>query len=110
MNTLSKLGLALLLGTCVTTVQAAGDPVAGKKKAEVCVACHGADGNSENPLYPRLAGQYADYIVRSLEDYATGARNNAIMAGFSANLSAEDRNDLAAWFARQRNGLHSIKY
>ncbi|MDE1961924.1 MAG: c-type cytochrome, partial [Xanthomonadaceae bacterium] len=48
--------------------------------AKPCAACHGADGNSTAPIYPRLAGQYHDYLARALHEYKSGARQNAIMA------------------------------
>ena len=89
---------------------AGGDPVAGKEKSEQCSACHGPDGNAADPQYPRLAGQYEDYMVQALEDYKTGARQNAIMAAFAAQLSEQDREDLAAYFANQKGDLYTITY
>ena len=71
---------------------------AGEKKAQVCVACHGADGIAINKTFPSLAGQYDDYIERALLDYKSGARENAIMAGQVANLSKQDIKDLARWY------------
>lgn len=85
---------------------AGGDPAAGKEKSKPCQACHGVDGNSPSPNFPRLDGQYADYIVRSLKDYKTGARKNPVMAGFAANLTQQDREDLAAYYANQDDGLY----
>ena len=79
----------------------AGDPVAGKEKAAVCGACHGVDGNSQVPDFPRLAGQHEDYLVRALLDYKSGQRKNPIMAGQVANLEKTDMLDLAAWFSSQ---------
>ena len=87
---------------------AGGDPAAGKEKTAVCQACHGLDGQSVDPTYPVIAGQYEDYLVKALEDYRSGARVNAIMAGFAANLSDQDIADLAAWYSSQ-DGLKSIK-
>ena len=89
---------------------AAGDPVAGKEKAVQCQQCHGPDGNSPVPQFPKLGGQHAKYIVQALEDYQTGARQEPIMAGFSANLSKQDREDLAAWYASQGGGVHTIEF
>ena len=75
---------------------------AGKKFAtEVCVACHGVDGNSTNPDYPKLAGQYPDYLAKALRDYQSGARNNAIMKGFATMLKDQDIVDVAAWYESQ---------
>jgi cytochrome c553 len=87
---------------------AAGDPVAGQEKAAPCQACHGPHGNSTDPQFPRLNGQYANYIVRALEEYQHGTRQNPIMAGFAANLTAQDREDLAAFFAGQSEGLYVV--
>ena len=87
----------------------APDAEAGRKLAEqVCAACHGMDGNSENVAYPRIGGQYADYIVRALEDYRSGARRNAIMAGFAASLSDADRRNLAAWYSSQDSAVYTV--
>ena len=83
----------------------AGNPEAGKQKSQVCQGCHGADGNSTNPQFPRLAGQYPDYLVQALSEYKSGERKNAIMAGFAANLSERDMQDIASYFAEQKNGL-----
>ncbi|MFZ0255718.1 MAG: cytochrome c [Gammaproteobacteria bacterium] len=91
-----------------TPIMAAGDPVAGQEKSAPCQACHGPDGNSTDPQFPRLAGQYANYLVRALEEYQTGIRKNPIMAGFAATLTAQDRQDLAAFYSGQPNGLYVI--
>lgn len=91
-----------LLGSFTLTAQAGGDAAAGQIIAtEKCAACHTADGNSTNPQYPRLAGQYADYLAHALSEYKAGARTNPIMAGFAAGLSEQDQKDVAAWFASQ---------
>lgn len=74
-------------------------PADVRDKAKVCVSCHGIDGNSTNPQFPRLAGQYADYLVKALKDYKSGARPNPIMRGFAGGLSERDMTELAAWFA-----------
>ena len=87
-----------------------GDAEAGKQKAAACQACHAVDGNSTDSQFPRLNGQYADYIVKALEDYKSGARQNAIMAGFAATLTETDREDLAAYFASQEKGLRIVEY
>ena len=83
---------------------AAGDVAAGKEKAAQCQQCHGLDGNSPITQFPKLGGQHAKYIVQVLEDYKTGVRRNPIMAGLSAALSKQDREDLAAWYASQGDG------
>ena len=80
----------------------AGDPAAGKEKSKVCAACHGENGISLAPDFPKLAGQYNDYLVRALSDYKVGMRKNPIMAGQVANLKREDIADLAAYYSSQR--------
>ncbi len=87
---------------------ARGNAEAGKAKSASCAGCHGADGNSAAPGFPKLAGQHEDYLYHSLKDYKAGKRKNPIMAGQVASLSDQDMKDLAAFFARQK-GL-SQKY
>ena len=103
-----KLLLALLALSLAGTVHAAGDADRGQAKAaQVCIACHGADGNKPStPDQPILGGQHYDYLVRALTDYKTGARTNPIMKGFAATLSTQDIEDLAAWFSAQKSTLH----
>jgi cytochrome c553 len=90
------------------SVQAAGNAERGRDKAaQVCAACHGAQGNKpSDPSQPILAGQYYDYLVRALTDYKIGRRNNPIMKGFAGQLSKQDIEDLAAWFSSQSSPLH----
>ena len=107
MSKLNSIALGIFLTAFAGAAQA-GDAAAGKEKSATCVACHGEDGNSASAQFPRLAGQYADYIEHALLAYKTGERQNAIMAGFAADLTAEDRADLAAWYSRQPGGLFSI--
>ena len=79
-----------------------GDPAAGKEKAAVCAACHGANGNSVNPQWPNLAGQHAGYTAKQLHNFKNkdeSGRNNAVMYGQAVNLSDQDMADLAAYYA-----------
>ena len=98
----------LLAASLTTSVYASGNADNGKNKAaQVCAACHGPDGNKPSaPEQPILAGQHYDYLVRALTDYKIGRRNNPIMKGFAAQLSKQDIEDLAAWFASQKSALH----
>lgn len=98
---------ALLLA--LPAAQAAGSVAAGKKKAVVCFACHGEKGDSLDPQYPRLAGQYAGYIVQALKEYQDGQRKNPIMVGFASTLTEQDREDIAAYFAAQKPVLWTLK-
>ncbi|KRF01966.1 cytochrome C [Frateuria sp. Soil773] len=76
-----------------------GDAAAGQGKAAACGACHGMDGNSTDPQYPKLAGQHESYIARQLTDFKSGKRQNPIMLGMSAALSEQDMHDIGAYFA-----------
>lgn len=80
---------------------AGGDAAAGQTKSAVCVACHTADGNSVDPLYPKIAGQHADYIARQLALFKSGKRQNPIMLGIAMTLSDQDMLDLGAHFSTQ---------
>jgi cytochrome c553 len=86
----------------------AGNAAAGKEKAKACAACHGADGNSPIADNPKLAGQHADYLVKALQGYKSGARKSPIMAPMGSNLSQRDMEDLAAFFSSQQ-GLVTFK-
>lgn len=88
----------------------AGNPNAGRELAKKeCAACHGADGGTPNtPDTPKLAGQHADYIVKSLQGYKSGTRKNPIMGPMAAKLSQRDMEDLGAFFSRQQ-GLVTFK-
>jgi cytochrome c553 len=77
----------------------AQDPVAGKTKAAVCSACHGAEGISVLPDYPNLAGQKVKYLESSIKAYRDGQRKHAVMSPMAAGLSDADVQDLAAYFA-----------
>ena len=103
--TMSKRFLIVFAAVAALAVAArasAADLAAGKAKAaEVCAACHGADGNSASPDFPRIGGQYPDYLAKALRDYKSGQRKNAIMAGFAQALSKQDIENLAAYYAAQ---------
>ncbi len=70
--------------------------------AVVCVACHGADGNSGAPENPKLAGQHPQYLVKQLQEFKSGKRNNAIMKGFATALSDDDMVNIAYWLASKQ--------
>ena len=97
---------------CATLIASApslaANPAAGKEKSKTCAACHGPDGNSVAPDFPRLAGQNFDYLVKALADYKAGERKNAIMAPMAGALSQRDIEDLASFYSRQP-GL-TVKY
>ena len=74
----------------------------GRAKAQVCAACHGADGNAVVAGTPSLAGQPRQFIVQALFMYREGTRKNAVMAPLAQTLTNADLNDLAAWFSAQK--------
>ncbi len=100
---------AVALLSLPLVAQAGGSVAAGKRKAVVCFACHGETGNSLDGQYPRLAGQYAQYIVQALKEYQDGQRKNGIMVGFARTLTEQDREDIAAYFAAQKPVLWTLR-
>ena len=69
---------------------------------QVCVACHAADGNSTTPANPKLARQHPEYLVKQLQEFKSGKRDNAIMKGFAAALSDDDMRNISFWLAEQK--------
>ena len=84
---------------------AQGDAAAGQAKSALCATCHGADGNSELAVNPKLAGQNASYLMKQLMDYKSGARVNPTMSAMVASLSDQDIADIAAWYSSQEPTL-----
>lgn len=83
-----------------------GDIGAGKAKAQACAGCHGEDGNSPaGSGFPRLAGQYESYLLKTLQDYKSGKRKNPIMNGIAESLSEADMLNLSAYYGSQTKGL-----
>lgn len=93
---------------------AAGEKLAGTKNAktgQACVDCHGAGGNAPiDPTYPKLGGQYHDYIAHSLQLYRDGDRSNALMASQAAELTDQQIADLAAYFGSQPTQLRDLSH
>ena len=77
----------------------AADAEAGKAKSATCVACHGMDGHSANPLWPNLAGQKDQYLIKQMKDFRDGKRSDPVMAPMAAGLSDEDIANLAAYYS-----------
>ncbi|HTA64668.1 MAG TPA: cytochrome c [Xanthomonadaceae bacterium] len=108
--TLRILSASLLL-VLAGSALARGDAAAGAAKAKSCTACHGTDGNAtQDSQYPRLAGQYADYIARALHEYKNGDRTNPIMKGMATPLSDQDIDDVAAYFSSLPGKLHDLSH
>ena len=99
----STLALVLLLGGA--NAFAGGDAEAGQAKAATCVACHGVDGNSAVPTFPKLAGLGHKYLLKQMKDIRDGRRPVALMAGQVDNMSDQDLADIAAFYdAQPRTG------
>ena len=78
------------------------DVVKGQASYAVCASCHAADGNSGTPVNPKLAQQHPEYLVKQLQEFKSGKRANAVMAGFAAGLSEDDMKNIAFWLASQK--------
>ena len=99
---MNKVLVTLLLTLGITGMaQAAGDAKAGQAKAVMCGACHGSDGNSAAPNFPKLAGQGERYLLKQMNDIKSGNRNILEMTGLLTNMSEQDMADIAAYFASQ---------
>ncbi|MCX7180291.1 MAG: cytochrome c, partial [Proteobacteria bacterium] len=81
---------------------AAGSAASGQTKAAACMGCHGPDGNSLADMWPKLAGQMPEYIVKQLQDFKAGNRKNEQMSPMAQPLAEQDMADLAAFFAGQK--------
>lgn len=99
---LSLIAVAIVGAAFSGTATAAGSAEAGQAKSVTCSACHGMDGNSLNPEWPSLAGQHESYIVKSLQSFKSGARQNVLMSSMALPLTDEDMVDLAAYFSAQK--------
>ena len=106
MSLLRSVAVLLALGLSVD-VMAANVAAGADKAKQICQACHGLDGNAQIADYPKLGGQYPDYLAKALRDYKSGARKNPIMAGMAAPLTPKDIDDVAAYYAQQTPVLRS---
>ncbi|MCK3824326.1 cytochrome c4 [Pseudomonas sp. W2Aug9] len=108
---MNKLIVSLLLTLGITGAAVAaegpvtGDATAGQAKAAVCGACHGPDGNSPAPNFPKLAGQGERYLSKQMHDIKDGKRTVLEMTGMLTNLNDQDLADLAAYFASQKGSV-----
>ena len=98
---MKKLLISLIVSVGLMSAAQAGDAVAGKTKAATCGACHGADGNSLAPNFPKIAGQGERYLVKQITDIKNGDRQVPEMLGFVMGLSETDIADIAAYYAGQ---------
>ena len=98
--TLGVTGIAQAAGTAVV-----GDAAAGQAKTAVCGACHGPDGNSMAPNFPKLAGQGDRYLLKQLHEIKDGKRQVLEMTGLLANLNDQDLADIAAYYSSQKSSV-----
>jgi cytochrome c553 len=108
MNKFKYTAAATLLSFIPAIAFSSGDAAQGQNKSVVCHACHGATGVATQPIYPNLGGQQQSYLIKTLEGFRDGSRQNAIMNPFAANLSDADIADITAWYAGQE-GLVEIQ-
>jgi len=106
MKLIAHLLLAASVSLSALSVQAQDnkpDLVKGEASyTAVCAACHGADGNSGIPANPKLAQQHPQYLIKQLQEYKSGQRENAVMKTFAANLSDQDMRNIAYWLAGKK--------
>jgi len=101
---LFRIGLAIAL-VVPTGSATAANFAAGKAKSQVCAGCHGEDGNATIPIFPKLAGQHASYLVKQLQEFRSGKRPEQTMNAMAESLSDEDIADISAYF-----GSFKIRY
>lgn len=91
--------LLVVISSLPLVSYAAGDAAAGKTKAALCAACHGAEGISPNDLWPNLAGQKQGYLVKQIKAFKDGSRKDPMMAPMAGTLSDDDVDNVAAYFS-----------
>jgi cytochrome c553 len=98
----------LIITTTAIMLLGAGDPNAGKDKVAVCAGCHGLDGNSLVGIWPSLAGQNQNYLLKQLRLVKTGEREIASMIGLLDNLDDSDLQDIAAFYESNVNTVGTV--
>jgi len=96
---ISRAGLIILCTFLFSPILSAADLEAGQQRASACFGCHGADGISLNPKYPNLAGQSAEYLVKQLNAFRSGIRNDPVMSPMAVLMSDADVENVSAYFA-----------
>ena len=94
--------LAALFAAAPAASVSAQDMTIANGKIAVCIACHSHDGVSSQPIYPHIAGQYAEYLVKSLTAYRDGTRTDPLMSPMAAGLTDEEIKQLADHYAAQK--------
>ncbi len=100
--------LSLALTIMPTLVYAEGNIAEGKTKAASCASCHGDDGNSMVPTFPKLAGQHADYLANQLYAFKENARNSPMMVPLAMGLDRQSIQDIAAYYASQKISTNQL--
>ena len=100
MNKLALIFTVVLISVSTHTL-AAGDTALGQEKSATCIGCHGVNGNSMVPIFPKLAGQSEAYLLKQLREFKTHDRADATMAGMVAPLTDVDMQNIAAYYASQ---------
>lgn len=97
---MKKIAAVMVAGVLagIGVVAHAGDAAAGKARSATCAGCHGAQGVSNNPLWPNLAGQQAGYLVKQLTAFRAGVRSDPLMSPMAKPLSDADIQNLAAYY------------
>jgi len=106
--TLAALAISVVAPAASAQSLVDGDADAGKAKSITCAACHGAEGNSANPLWPNLAGQHAKYIVNQLGAFKEGKRVNALMSSQAMLLSEDDMANLAVYYESLERATQTV--
>ena len=91
--------LLVIISSLPLVSYAAGDATAGKTKAALCAACHGAEGISPNDLWPNLAGQKQGYLIKQMKAFKDGSRKDPMMSPMAGTLSDDDVANVAAYFS-----------
>lgn len=105
---LLALSLALAFTSTSGILHAEGNISAGKEKAAACVSCHGENGNSMVSTFPKLAQQHSSYLIKQLQAFKNGTRNNPMMSSIAAGLSDDDMVDIAAYYADQEISANQL--
>ncbi len=99
-NTARAIAIMVTISASMIAATAhAADVAEGKVKSAICAACHGKDGNSSNPLWPKLAGQHAAYLAKQMRAFRAGERLDPIMGPMMVGSSDEDIENLAAYYS-----------
>ncbi len=104
---LSMIWVSAILGCAAFLAHAEGDPERGQELAGLCGGCHGEDGNSLAPLFPKLAGQHPAYLTKQLKEFKSQKRAETTMTAMAEPLSDEEMRDLAAFYGRQKGHIET---